>query len=429
MQVDHRPLWLLACGFGAVVLVLLVSGLLLLNAIDLEGAVAGQFSAHQLSQMELIDKLQLDQTAVGELLYAMSADQAHKQSPNHRQESQRLRHEILALASEANRQKLTEPERAAWAEMAESATKLFDSVEGSIGNRGAASLTVVNAHRRFIAAVARLLDTSYQDARERRAEVMRSFANYFSWSATLLGGAVVLAIAGTIGSILFTFRLFGNLERQAGTLRELALHILDEQERSAKRFSQELHDEFGQTLNAIEATLSLIRADNPEGSARLEDAKAMVRDSIANARDMARLLRPSILDDFGLDASLRELAQGFSQRTGIVVDYSSTLRDRLAPDTETHLYRIAQEALTNVSRHSAARHVAISLSAERQTLRFRITDDGGGMANPSPGRPGLGLIGMAERANAAGGRIDIRNNRGRGVDILVEAPLEKKTHE
>jgi signal transduction histidine kinase len=139
---------------------------------------------------------------------------------------------------------------------------------------------------------------------------------------------------------------------------------------------------------------------------------------------MARLLRPSILDDFGLDAGLRELARGFSQRTGIVVDYTSTLRDRLSPGIETHMFRIAQEALTNVSRHSSAKRVSLRLKSSNSTLFLRVVDDGAGMPTPEPSGRSLGLIGMAERANALGGRITIRNAPPAGVEILVEAPLK-----
>lgn len=426
-QIDHRPLWRLAFGFGAVVLVLLISGFLLLYAIRVEGALAGQSSAHQVSQMELLDRLQLDHAAVSELLY-LSTEAPREGSGNRQSQARQLREQILALAAEANRQELTAMQAAAWNRVVESAKLLLDSVDaGSGGDKAAAAMMAVN-HRRFIASVAHLLDTNYQDARARQNVEMNAFAGTFTKSAMLLGVAVAMAIAGAVGSILFAFRLFQKVEEQAGSLRELALHVLDEQEQSARRFSQEIHDEFGQTLNAIDATLSLIRPASSDGKARLEDVRSMVKEAIANAREMARLLRPSILDDFGLDAGLRELAMGFSQRTGIVVNYNSTLRTRLNPEVETHLYRIAQEALTNISRHSSARQILMELTTQNRKLQFRIFDDGGGMpeSNGDQQKRGLGLIGMAERANAAGGKIDIRNRPGTGVEIIVEAPLERK---
>lgn len=424
IHVEKRLRWSVAGGFGAVVMVTLISGFLLLRAIEIVGAAAQRLSGHQLIQMELIDKLQREQAATGELLYAMVQDPNRKQTEQHRQESARLRTEIQGLVQEARQHGLQSDEVSGWIAIEASATLLFDSIDASLAGVVAAQAQIGPHHRRFVATMARLLDTSFRDATTLRAEEMRRVAGHFADSAKLLGGAVILAIAGAIGSVVFTFRLLGRLETQATTLRTFAVHVLNEQELSARRFSQELHDEFGQTLNAIEATLSVVKADGPESQARLNDAKSMVKESIANAREMARLLRPSILDDFGLDEGLRELAKGFSQRTGIVVDYTSTLRERLVPEVETHLYRIAQEALTNISRHSSARRVSMELKTVTSTLIFRIQDDGQGMSKLPPGQRGLGLIGMAERANAAGGKIRMTNVPGQGVEIVVEAPVK-----
>ena len=424
IRFQRRTLWYLAAGFGAVVLLLLVSGVLLLRAIQTVGIDAERLSDRQLRQVELIDKLQYEQAGVGELLYEMAEDPTRKRTTAHRQEARRLRSAIESLSSEVRRQAVPSDQANAWSALESSSKLLFASIDAALSGTPQGQRDIALNHRRFVATVARLLDSSYQEAQQLRSSDLRRLSDYFSHSAALLGGAVALAIAGTVGSIVFTFRLFGALERQSGTLRDLALHILDEQEQSARRFSQELHDEFGQTLNAIEATLAVVRADSSDGQVRLEDAKSMVKDSIANAREMARLLRPSILDDFGLDASLRELARGFSQRTGIVVDYTSTIRDRLSPEIETHMYRIAQEALTNVSRHSSAKRVSLRLKSSDSSLFLRIVDDGAGMPTPPPSGRSLGLIGMAERANALGGRITIRNVPPAGVEILVEVPLK-----
>jgi signal transduction histidine kinase len=424
VRFQRRTLWYVAFGFGAVVFILLVSGVLLLRAIQTVGIDAERLSDRQLRQVELIDKLQYEQAGVGELLYEMEEDSARRRTAAHRQEARRLRSAIDSLSSEVRGQAVPSDQANAWSALESASQLLFASIDAALSGTPQGQRDIALNHRRFVATVARLLDSSYQEAQQLRSSDMRRFSDFFARSAALLGGAVALAIAGTVGSIVFTFRLFGALERESGTLRDLALHILDEQEQSARRFSLELHDEFGQTLNAIEATLSIVHADSPDGEVRLADARSMVKDSIANAREMARLLRPSILDDFGLDAGLRELARGFSQRTGIVVDYTSTLRDRLSPQIETHMFRIAQEALTNVSRHSSAKRVSLRLKSSNSTLVLRVVDDGAGMPASEPSGRSLGLIGMAERANALGGRITIRNAPPAGVEILVEAPLK-----
>ncbi|MDX1978821.1 MAG: sensor histidine kinase [Bryobacteraceae bacterium] len=425
MLAERRFLWALVRGFGVVILLMLVSGFLLLGAIRVVGEGAEKLSDRQLAQTELIDRLQREQASVGELLYRIAEDPHRARLAGHREEELRLRGEIQALADEAIAHRLPADETAAWLAVKDIAAQMFEAIESSLRGDLAAGSAIGAIHHRFVAAVVRLTETSYRDARSDQTEEVRRDAHRFMISAALLGVAVALALVGAVASVVFAWKLFGGIERQVETLRGLSLHILDEQELSARRFSQELHDEFGQTLNAIEATLSVVRADGPESRARLDDARAMVKDSIANAREMSRLLRPTILDDFGLDAGLRELARGFSQRTGIVVDYTSSFRGRLPGGTETHLFRIAQEALTNVSKHSTARRVWIELKQEGPSVTFRVADDGGGLP-PSPVNGGLGLIGMSERARAAGGRVSIRSTAGEGVEIAVTVPFQSE---
>jgi signal transduction histidine kinase len=161
-----------------------------------------------------------------------------------------------------------------------------------------------------------------------------------------------------------------------------------------------------------------------------------VDDAIGNVRQMSQLLRPTILDDFGLEAGLRWLAEGFAARTGIDVTVDSTYSGRLPDETETHLFRIAQEALTNVARHSGAKHVNIFLTTETQRhgeehIELTIQDDGRGLPEAAvKGLRGLGLIGIRARARSMGGEADIRSKSGEGVTIQARAPIrhEKDSH-
>jgi signal transduction histidine kinase len=111
---------------------------------------------------------------------------------------------------------------------------------------------------------------------------------------------------------------------------------------------------------------------------RLQDCLSLVDEAIGNVRQMSQLLRPTILDDFGLAASLRWQVEGFAARTGIEARFESNFEGRLPGETETHLFRIAQEALTNVARHAAARRVTVKLMAENRQLRLSVEDDGRG---------------------------------------------------
>jgi signal transduction histidine kinase len=159
--------------------------------------------------------------------------------------------------------------------------------------------------------------------------------------------------------------------------------------------------------------------------ARLEDCNKLVDESIANVRELSQLLRPTILDDFGLDAGLRWLIERFRERTNIAVDYCTEFQGRLPDETETHLFRIVQEALTNIARHSRATEVAIHLRANDGRVRLTLSDNGQGIA---PGtRPGMGLSGMRARARSAGGELTFVSVPGKGLRIEVWAPLKAGT--
>jgi signal transduction histidine kinase len=138
---------------------------------------------------------------------------------------------------------------------------------------------------------------------------------------------------------------------------------------------------------------------------------------------MSQLLRPTILDDFGLEAGLRWLADGFATRTGIEVAVDSSFAGRLPDETETHLFRISQEALTNIARHAGAKHVQIKLVSRGAEIRLSIQDDGRGLAAAPATNGGLGLIGMRARARSAGGDTSVSSRPGQGVLIEVRIPL------
>ena len=158
----------------------------------------------------------------------------------------------------------------------------------------------------------------------------------------------------------------------------------------------------------------------PTGSrshARLDDCLRLVDEAIGNVRQMSQLLRPTILDDFGLEAGLRWLCEGFAARTGIEVDCDRTYAGRLPDETETHLFRIAQEALTNVARHSGARHAAIRLESHADEIRLEIRDDGRGFtpvpaAAVKPGR-GSAWSGSARAPVARAARPKFARDRAR----------------
>jgi len=241
-------------------------------------------------------------------------------------------------------------------------------------------------------------------------------------SLILLGGARVIKITRAVLTVRTVSQIFRRLNWQAAELGALSSRTMSDQEETARRFSRELHDEFGQTLSALEANLVAMHNTRRYNPAGMDDCLALVKQAIDNTRELSQLLRPSILDDFGLSASLRWLAETFSQRMNIKVDYESVGSSRLPDETESQLFRIAQEALTNVARHANATLVRIRLLADESRLSLTISDNGRGFAYKTR-HPGMGLVGMRARARTAGGVLQVTSTPGNGATIEVDIPI------
>lgn len=252
------------------------------------------------------------------------------------------------------------------------------------------------------------------------------------YATALSAICLVLAIACAIITIRLTGRSIRKIEEQSHELAHVSWQMLQGQEAAARRFSHELHDELGQGLAVLKANLRSLNSTNLEP--KRADCVEIVDQAIGNVREISQLLRPVILDDFGLDASLRWLCEKFGERTGMKVFFYSNFTDRLRDETETHLFRIAQEALTNIARHSDASTVKVKLMREKGQISLAIEDDGKGYRKGV--RVGTGLIGMKARAQQIGGKILIETNRPAGFAVAVSAPFqsvenngsEKNTH-
>jgi signal transduction histidine kinase len=268
------------------------------------------------------------------------------------------------------------------------------------------------------------LESAYAQTELLRESIYQAGHGLVRWTVWLFAVCVGLSLVSATWAVRTSAGLFRRLEQQAGELTGLQYQFLETQEDVARRFSHELHDELGQALTAVKANLSALRG-GVEQQDRLEDCSRLIDQAINNVREMSQLLRPTILDDFGLDAALRSLAESFSQRTGIAVKYRSDIEGRrLRDQTETHLFRIAQEALTNVARHAHANSVDIELLSRGQDLVLTIRDNGQGfeMRERRSARV-LGLAGMETRARGCGGRFVLHAAAGKGVKIEVACPI------
>ncbi len=267
------------------------------------------------------------------------------------------------------------------------------------------------------------LELAYEQAELLRESIYQAGHGLLRWAVWLFGVCIALFLLCAIWAIRVSTGLFRRLESQAKELNRLQYAFLETQEKVARRFSHELHDELGQSLTAIKANLSALRVEPAPG--RVEDCMALVEDAIRDVREMSQLLRPTVLDDFGLDAALRALTETFSQRTGLKVAYASEINDlRLRDETETHLFRISQEALTNVARHSGATEVEIKLKADSRQVELTVSDNGhGAKAHKKGDRAGLGLAGMQMRARGCGGNLIVKSDAGKGFTIAVSCPI------
>ena len=229
-------------------------------------------------------------------------------------------------------------------------------------------------------------------------------------------------------------KLSESLQYQSTLRGELLKRLITAQEDERKRVARELHDELGQSLAGLafqsEAMERLINADPDRALEQLAQTRSLIDETTVKMYDLILALRPSALDDLGLVAALQAQADRmlFANKISFQLD-ASGLSERLPPTIETNLYRIFQEALTNIVRHSEAKNVHINLYRNGGYFEGEVLDDGRGFAlrtdllngtHPS----GLGLLGMQERARQCGGEINVVSHPGEGTRIVVRIPLE-----
>lgn len=278
-------------------------------------------------------------------------------------------------------------------------------------------------HRQVVGLINELIRDCSERLTRAESEVEQQSRSLEFRAAAIIGAGLLLSVGCALATIWFVRRSIRRIQWHSDELARVSWQMIQTQEDAARRFSHELHDELGQALAALRANLAT------ESTTDLETLRAdcvgLVDECIGNVRELSQLLRPVLLDDFGLDASLRWLTEKFSQRTRIRVEYLSTCEERFADDTETHLFRIAQEALTNVAKHAKASEVHVSLGTFNGQVRLSISDNGRGIepqiADPS-GRPTLGLVGMRARARHCGGTLLVHAQPSGGVCVEARVP-------
>jgi signal transduction histidine kinase len=411
-------------GFASVIVLLLAAGFVGVKNAQLIEESSGVLVQNQLVTTRLIEELQREQETVNAVFYKLSRNPELADSERILAQLEDADHGIQRIVQ----QTAGTAEGPLWRTLSEAANAFSAEARRLLMLRnmpGYSSRDLFRRHEDVVAIMAKVINEGYQRAIDSQTRIGQRSKRLVHDSFFLLGGCLLLALICSIATVRITGGLFRKMAWQTGELGRVTWHMLENQETTARRFSHELHDELGQSLTALKANLTALSCETTGERARLEDCQQLADHCIQNVRELSQLLRPTILDDFGLDAGLRWLAERFSQRTGIVVDYTSDFNSRLPDETETHLFRIVQEALTNVARHSRATRVEISLKREARRICLTLKDNGCGLQPASgPGRNGMGLIGMRARARNVGGGLNIASGAG-GVTIEMWVPLPK----
>jgi two-component system sensor histidine kinase UhpB len=214
------------------------------------------------------------------------------------------------------------------------------------------------------------------------------------------------------------------LDRLEDERRESARQALTVQEGERQRIARELHDEVGQIFTAIMLQIESLAAHVPaELGDELDELRETARTGATDVRRIAARLRPEALEDLGLQSALSALSSAFAEQSRIAVDRRLEQVGDLDPERELVIYRVAQEALTNVARHARAEHVEVSLRRVDGTAELCVRDDGVGLP-PDAMTSSNGIRGMRERAMLVGARLDLRSGRDGGTQVTHSVPLD-----
>ena len=309
------------------------------------------------------------------------------------------------------------------------ATAGFAFIQSEIAPRRGAASGVL---RELMSVNQQLLETSRQQfAASWRAAAAR--LSIMLMLCVIIGVVVAHASVGHVSRLeAQSIRRFEEVMQAKEELARLSARLLQVQEDERRRLSRELHDEIGQTLTALRIEISRARdawqAGSPSLAARLDEAHSLAERTVHTVRDISLLLRPSLLDDLGLEPALQQQVEDFSRRSGIRCTFEQTRLDDTLPDAvKTCVYRAVQEALNNCEKHSGASWVRIRALQDGLSLSVEIEDNGVGFEVNRYGAasgPGLGLIGMRERVAALGGRLTLISAAGEGTKLSLTIPLQ-----
>jgi signal transduction histidine kinase len=294
--------------------------------------------------------------------------------------------------------------------------------------------TLVPEHRALDGMVSQFLIVNNQ-IQEEAVRANRAIYDQVGREILMLVGALLIVTAGVgAWAVVSNRRAFAEVAEVTEQLRSLSWRTLRVQEDVQRAIARELHDDFGQIVTAIGTFLGRARrhvaADAPLAG-ELDAVRGVAQQALDRIRTRSQWLHPGVLDDFGLEKALEYCTQQFEQQTGIRVRFASSGPvDTIADDCAIHVYRIAQEALSNVSRHSGATEACVRLTCNGNGLELEVEDHGRGMApadESRAGNRGMGLVSMRERAELIGGKFELRHPPEGGLSIHLRVPARAAT--
>lgn len=423
---ERTVLRALVIGFGLVVILLGMAGLVAVRDSQAIRQSSSGLVKEQLLIARLLYEVQAEEDALAHVLHLLVKSEDAASRARVMDDLKEADRDVSRLAIEAAQT----PHAGEWRRLANSTQAFSNTAKQALDYEGPLPKNVLESlftsHDEVVKLIHDLILQSTRHLSEVNEEIEAQLKDLADESKILLGACFVFATLCAMLTIRFVRHSIERIRWQSDELNRVSWHMLQTQEEAARRFSHELHDELGQSLAAVRA--NLVRGSTNDLDSLRNDCIGLVDESIANVRELSQLLRPVILDDFGLEAGLRWLAEKFAQRTRIKVDCDSTCPGRFADETETHLFRIAQEALTNIARHAEATRVVIQLAIEDKNIRLSIIDDGKGLPeddSESATSPSLGMVGMRARARQCGGELSVNPAQPHGLRVEAVVPVRR----
>jgi signal transduction histidine kinase len=292
---------------------------------------------------------------------------------------------------------------------------------------------ILEMRQQFLEASDQIQAWSSQQFRRTDESLLAQFGHLQSTLTESLSIALTAGLLLVLASMAYILRLerqtrgrYRELAHSRNELERLSSRMVDVQEAERRSISRELHDEVGQSLGALLVDLGSLSTNLPEDRVRikerLDNMKSVAEHTVGTVRDIALLLRPSMLDDLGLVAALEWQGREVSRRSEMEVSVESdNVSESLPDEYKICVYRLVQEALNNAVRHAQARNAKVRVVQTEKRIAIEVSDDGAGF-QPDRTR-GLGILGMEERVKRLGGTLTVDSMPGRGATIKAELPL------